>query len=300
MSNQVVNDEKEMTFGEHLEELRKILMRVVIIFVILFVVMFAVSNIWLKILMGPQNADFPTYQFLAWMGDVLGSEALKISPDNFELINTRMAGQFMLDMKCAFIGSLIVALPYLLFELWLFIKPAIPPHLRRKCMRYTIETPVWFMGGLLFGYFAIVPLTINFLTHYSVDAPIANMITPDSLISTVMGVSMAGGITFLLPMFIRLIATMGLVTADTMRKYRRHAAVILLIFAAIITPPDVFSQILIFVPCFVMYELGIRIAARIDAQRAKELANAYAATPSAAIAEDDDEVEDRETVRYDD
>jgi sec-independent protein translocase protein TatC len=115
-----------------------------------------------------------------------------------------------------------------------------------------------------------------------------------------MGVSMAGGITFLLPMFIRLIATMGLVTADTMRKYRRHAAVILLIFAAIITPPDVFSQILIFVPCFVMYELGIRIAARIDAQRAKELANAYAATPSAAIAEDDDEVEDRETVRYDD
>ena len=205
----------------------------------------------------------------------------------------------MLDMKCAFIGSLIVALPYLLFELWLFVKPAIPPHLRRKCMRYTIETPVWFMGGLLFGYFVIVPLTINFLTHYSVDAPIANMITPDSLISTVMGVAMAGGITFLLPMFIRLIATMGLITADTMRNYRRHAAVALLIFAAIITPPDVFSQVLIFIPCYFMYELGIRIAARIDAQRAKAMANVPATTPAVA-AEDDDEVEDRETVRYDD
>lgn len=299
MSTQNVNDEKEMTFGEHLEELRKILMRVVIVFVILFIVMFAVSNIWLKILMGPQNADFPTYQFLAWMGDVLGSEALKISPDNFELINTRMAGQFLLDMKCAFIGSLIVALPYLLFELWLFVKPAIPLHLRRKCMRYTIETPVWFMGGLLFGYFVIVPLTINFLTHYSVDAPIANMITPDSLISTVMGVAMAGGITFLLPMFVRLIATMGLITADTMRQYRRHAAVALLIFAAIITPPDIFSQVLIFIPCYFMYELGIRIAARIDAQRAKAMANVPATTPAVTV-EDDDEVEDRETVRYDD
>lgn len=298
MSNQAVNDEKEMTFGEHLEELRKILMRVVIIFVILFIVMFAVSNVWLKILMGPQNADFPTYRFLAWVGELIGSDALKISPDNFELINTRMAGQFLLDMKCAFIGSLIVALPYLLFELWLFVKPAIPPHLRRKCMRYTIETPIWFMGGLLFGYFAIVPLTINFLTHYSVDAPIANMITPDSLISTVMGVAMAGGITFLLPMFIRLIATMGLISADTMRSYRRHAAVALLIFAAIITPPDVFSQVLIFFPCYLMYELGIRIAARIDAQRAKAMASV--ATTSAAAAEDDDEVEDRETVRYDD
>lgn len=297
MSTQSVNDEKEMTFGEHLDELRKILTRVVAIFTILFIVMFAVSNIWLKILMGPQEADFPTYRFLAWVGDLIGSDALKISPDNFQLINTRMAGQFLLDIKCAFIGSLIIALPYLLFELWLFVKPAIPQRLRRKCVRYTLETPVWFMSGLLFGYFVIVPLTVNFLTHYSVDAPIANMITPDSLISTVMGVSMAGGLTFLLPMLVRLLATMGLVTAPAMKRYRRHAAVGLLIFAAIITPPDVFSQVLIFIPCFLMYELGIRIATRIDRERAAALTTT---TTTTSVVDDDDEVEDRETVRYDD
>lgn len=296
MSNQAVNDEKEMTFGEHLDELRKILMRVMAIFAILFIAMFAVSNIWLQILMGPQNPEFPTYRFLAWVGELIGSDALAISPDNFQLINTRMAGQFMLDLKCAFIGSLIVALPYLLFELWLFVKPAIPPHMRRKCVRYTIETPIWFMSGLLFGYFVIVPLTINFLTHYSVDAPIANMITPDSMISTVMGVAMAGGLTFLLPMLIRLVATMGLVTAATMRSYRRHAAVGLLIFAAVITPPDVFSQVLIFFPCYLMYELGIRIASRIDAQRAASMAST---ATTKAVADDDDQVEDRETVKYD-
>lgn len=299
MSNQAVNDEKEMTFGEHLEELRKILIRVVAIFAILFVVMFAVSNVWLQILMGPQNPDFPTYRFLAWVGELIGSDALAISPDNFQLINTRMAGQFMLDLKCAFIGSLIVALPYLLFELWLFVKPAIPPHMRRKCIRYTIETPIWFMSGLLFGYFVIVPLTINFLTHYTVDAPIANMITPDSMISTVMGVAMAGGLAFLLPMLIRLVATMGLITAATMRQYRRHAAVALLIFAAVITPPDVFSQVLIFFPCYIMFELGIRIASRIDAQRAAQAASYSSTRATQPQAEDDDEVEDRETVNYD-
>lgn len=297
MSNQRIVDEKEMTFGEHLDELRKILMRVAIVFVIIFILMFAVSNVWLKILMGPQDPSFLTYRLFNWLANVVNSDALRIAPDNFILINTRMAGQFMLDIKCSFVGSLIVALPYLIFELWRFVKPAIPIHMRKRCVRYTIETPIWFIGGLLFGYFLVVPLTVNFLTHYSVDVPITNMITPDSLISTVMGVSFAAGLTFLLPMFIRLIATMGLITAPTMRKFRKHAAVCLLIFAAIITPPDIFSQVMIFVPCYIMYELGIRIAAKIDAQRAIEEAQ-YGNSTNSQV-DDDDEVEDRETVNYD-
>ena len=108
---------------------------------------------------------------------------------------------------------------------------------------------------------------------------------------------MAGGLTFLLPMLVRLLATMGLVTAPAMKRYRRHAAVGLLIFAAIITPPDVFSQVLIFIPCFLMYELGIRIATRIDRERAAALTTT---TTTTSVVDDDDEVEDRETVRYDD
>ncbi len=301
MSKQSVNEEKEMTFGEHLDELRKILIRVAIVIVVLFIAMFAIDNVWLDILLGPSNASFPTYRFFNWFAGVIDSDALRISPaNNFDLINTKVAGQFMLAMKSAFIGSLIVAVPYLIFELWLFVKPAIPVKMQRKCARYAMITPLWFFSGLLFGYFVIVPLTINFLTNYTIDqVAIQNLITPDSFISTVIGVSMAAGITFLLPMFIRLIANMGLVTAPTLKQYRKHAIAILLIFAAIITPPDVFSQILIFIPCYIMYEYGIRIAAHIDAER-EAAEKAQGAKAVAAAVEDDDEVEDRETVKYDD
>lgn len=277
MSKEIVHDEAEMTFGEHLDELRKILMRVICIFGVLFCVLFALKGIVLDVVLAPVLETFPTNRFFNWMADMMGSEALRISPDSVDLYNTKMAGQFLLHIKSSLVGAFVIAFPYLIWELWLFVKPALPPHQRKKSFRYVLETPVWFLLGLLFGYFIIAPLAINFLGNYQVSDQINNIIGVDSFMNTVISVSFAAAIAFQLPLLIRLLATMGIVTSDGMRQYRKVAVVALLIFAAIITPPDVISQVLIFVPCFVLYEYGIGIAARIEAVRAKEEAEYEAA-----------------------
>ncbi len=277
MSKEIVHDEAEMTFGEHLDELRKILMRVICIFGALFCVLFALKGIVLDVVLAPILENFPTNRFFNYMAEMMGSEALKISPDNVDLYNTKMAGQFLLHIKSSLVGAFVIAFPYLIWELWLFVKPALPPHQRKKSFRYVLETPVWFLMGLLFGYFIIAPLAINFLGNYQVSEQINNIIGVDSFMNTVISVSFAAAIAFQLPLLIRLLATMGIVTSEGMRQYRKVAVAALLIFAAIITPPDVVSQVLIFIPCYFLYEYGITIAARIEQVRAKEEAEYEAA-----------------------
>ena len=290
MSNQVAHDEAEMTFGEHLDELRKILIRVVMVFGVLVVALFAMKGIVLDVVFAPIRETFPTNRVFAWMADVMNSEALRISPDNVELFNNKMAGQFMLHIKSSVVGAFILAFPYLIWELWCFVKPALPPEQRRKSIRYAIECPIWFVMGLLFGYYVIAPLAINFLGNYQVSDQISNIIDVSSFMTTVLSVSFAAAVAFQLPILIRLLATMGIVTAEGMRQYRKIAVVALLAFAAIITPPDVVSQVLIFIPCYALYEYGIGITARIEAQRAKEEAEYQAAVAVGKItpAEDDE------------
>ena len=270
MSKEIVHDEAEMTFGEHLDELRKILMRVILIFGVLFCVLFALKGIVMDVVLAPVLESFPTNRLFNWMADMMGSDALRISPDNVDLYNTKMAGQFLLHIKSSLVGAFVIAFPYLIWELWLFVKPALPPQQRKKSFRYVLETPVWFLLGLFFGYFIIAPLAINFLGNYQVSEQINNIIGVDSFMNTVISVSFAAAIAFQLPLLIRLLATMGIVTSEGMRQYRKVAVAALLIFAAIITPPDVVSQVLIFIPCYFLYEYGITIAVRIEQARAKE------------------------------
>ncbi|MBR4996209.1 MAG: twin-arginine translocase subunit TatC [Alistipes sp.] len=280
MSKEIVHDEAEMTFGEHLDELRKILVRVILIFGVLFVVLFALKGIVLDVVLAPVRETFPTNRFFNWMATLMGSDALRISPDNVGLYNTKMAGQFLLHIKSSIVGAFVIAFPYLIWELWLFVKPALPAHQQKRSFRYVLETPVWFILGLLFGYYIISPLAINFLGNYQVSEQINNIIGVDSFMSTVISVSFAAAIAFQLPLLIRLLATMGIVTSSGMRQYRKVAVVALLVFAAVITPPDVVSQVLIFVPCYFLYEYGITIAARIESVRAKDEAE-YQATVEA-------------------
>ena len=269
MSNQADNEGAEMTFGEHLDELRKILIRVALIFSVLFIVFFILKGIVLDIVFAPIRPEFPTNRLFTWLAAVLNSETLNIHPQNVELFNNKMAGQFMLHIKSSIVGAFVVAFPYLIWELWLFVKPALPPYQRKQSIRYVVETPVWFIIGLLFGYYVISPLAINFLGNYTVSDQISNIIDVGSFMSTVLGVSFAGAIAFQLPLLIRLLATLGIIGSESMRQYRKLAVVVLLIFSAVITPPDVVSQILIFVPCYALYEYGIRIARRIEIQREK-------------------------------
>lgn len=270
MSTQTANDSAEMTFGEHLDELRKILIRVALVFALLFIVLFTMKGVVLKVVFAPITPEFPTNRLFTWLATAMGSDALNIHPENVELFNNKMAGQFMLHIKSSVVGALVVAFPFLIWQLWLFVKPALPPHQRKQSIRYVLETPVWFILGLLFGYYVIAPLAINFLGNYSVSDEISNIIDVGSYMSTVLGVTFAAALAFQLPLLIRLLATIGLITSDTMRQYRKVAVVALLVLAAIITPPDVVSQILIFVPCYALYEYGITIAKRIEARKAKE------------------------------
>lgn len=285
MSNQVAHDEAEMTFGEHLDELRKILVRVVVVFMLLFVALFAIKGIVLDVVFAPIRETFPTNRLFAFMASVMNSEVLRIAPDNIEVYNTKMAGQFMLHIKSSFVGAFILAFPYLIWELWSFVKPALPPQQRKQSIRYAIECPIWFLLGLLFGYYIISPLAINFLGNYEVSDQIKNIIEVSSYMTTVISVSFAAAVAFQLPILIRLLATMGVVTAEGMRQYRKIAVVVLLIFAAVITPPDVVSQVLIFVPCYALYEYGIKITQRIEARRAKEEAE-YEAQVAAGKVDD--------------
>lgn len=291
MSNQQIHDEAEMTFGEHLDELRKILFRVVAVFALLFIVLFTLKGIVLDVVFAPIRETFPTNRLFAWLAQVMNSEVLRISPENVELFNNKMAGQFLLHIKSSFVGAFVLAFPYLIWELWSFVKPALPPQQRRKSIRYAIECPIWFVLGLLFGYYIIAPLAINFLGNYQVSDQIKNIIDVSSFMTTVISVSFAAAVAFQLPILIRLLATMGVVTADGMRQYRKIAAVLLLIFAAIITPPDVVSQTLIFFPCYALYEYGIRITQRIEAQRAKEEAEYQATMAAGKVVEKDDDEE---------
>ena len=294
MSKQQTNDQAEMTFGEHLDEVRKILVRVTLIFALLFIVLFSIKGIVLEVVFAPISESFPTNRLFAWLAQLMNSDTLSIHPENVELFNNKMAGQFMLHIKSSIIGAFIIAFPYLIWELWLFVKPALPANRRKQSIRYVIETPIWFVLGLLFGYFVIAPLAVNFLGNYEVSDQISNIIDVSSFMTTVISVSFAGAIAFQLPLLIRLLATVGLVTADGMRQYRKIAAVALLIFAAIITPPDVVSQCLIFVPCYILYEYGIGIAERIEKRRAKEEAEYQAKMEAekAAVAQADDTTAD--------
>lgn len=270
MSTQTANDSAEMTFGEHLDELRKILIRVALVFALLFIVLFTMKGVVLKVVFAPVTPEFPTNRLFTWLATAMGSDALNIHPENVQLFNNKMAGQFMLHIKSSVVGALVVAFPFLIWQLWLFVKPALPPHQRKQSIRYVLETPIWFILGLLFGYYVIAPLAINFLGNYSVSEEISNIIDVGSYMSTVLGVTFAAALAFQLPLLIRLLATIGLITSESMRQYRKVAVVALLVFAAIITPPDVVSQILIFVPCYALYEYGITIAKHIEARKDKE------------------------------
>ncbi len=257
MALQNKTEDAEMTFGEHLDELRKVLMHIGIAFLLLFFVLFAFCKGYIiDLIFYPSESDFITNRLFS------------INTNPLQIYNTKLAGQFMLHIKASAVGALVLAFPYIIGQLWGFVRPALSKETKRRTRLIVWKIVFWFFLGVAFSYFVISPLGINFLANYEANGSIENIIDVSSYVSTVLGVCLAGGLVFQLPLLIRLLASIGLVSSDWLRKNRKFAIVVILVLSALITPPDVMSQLLIFVPFYILYEYGIRIAKNIEKQNA--------------------------------
>ena len=262
-----------MSFWEHLEELRMHIFRSLVAILILAIVAFLNKRIIFDyIILAPKDMDFITNRFLCQLGEILSIDALCIGRLNLSIQNINMSGQFMTHLYVSLIAGLIVAAPYIIWELWRFIMPALKQKEKKYSTGAVAVSSLLFLAGVLFAYFLIVPLTINFLGTYQVSHDVPNQINLNSYISTVVSVTIAVGIVFELPILVFFLTKVGILTPAFMKKNRKIMLVIVLILSAIITPPDVFSQILVCIPLVGLYELSIRISEKVYRQREVELA----------------------------
>lgn len=265
--------EAEMSFFDHLDALRKHLLRGLLVVTILTCFAFYYTDfIWEHIIMAPRNADFWTYRMMCKLVELIpaiGNEFC-ITKIDAKIINTQMAGQFTLQMNSCITAGLIVGIPYLLFEVWLFIKPALLEKERKSAGGFVFFASMLFLIGLLFGYYLICPLSINFLVNYTVSSDIQNTFTIDSYLSTVLTLTVGSGIIFQLPVVIYILSKLGIMTPQFMRASRRYAAVLILVVAAIVTPTaDPYTMLIVAFPLFLLYELSIMISSNIQKKRQK-------------------------------
>ena len=261
----------EMSFLDHLEELRWHIIRSALAVVLFAVIAFVLKGfIFDTIILKPMTPEFWTNRMLAKLGDLVGSESLKINQQPLHLIAIKMADQFMIHIMTSIIAGMIMSSPVIFYEFWRFIKPALYDKEKRHASGAVFYTSILFMLGVLFGYFLIVPLSIQFLGTYSISEQITNQINTRSYIGIVTSISLASGVVFLLPIFSYFLSKVGILTPSFMKTYRRHAYVVMLLLSAIITPPDIFSQIMVCVPLIFLYEIGIMISKKVVKKREKE------------------------------
>ena len=254
----------EMSFLDHLEELRWHIIRSLIAVFVLAIVAFNIRDfIFKEIIFKPKESDFLTNRMFQKMADYFGKDALAINRQEIELINIKMPGQFNMSIWAAIVAGLIMAAPVVFWEFWKFIKPALYENEKKVATGAVFYTTFLFIIGVLFGYYLIVPLTIQFFGNYSISPEVTNQINITSYISMVISVVFASGVVFLLPVFSYSLSKVGLLTPGFMRTYRRHAIVLLVALAAVITPPDIFSQIMVAIPLILLYEVSIFISGRV-------------------------------------
>jgi sec-independent protein translocase protein TatC len=265
MTAKSANANHEMSFWEHLEDLRGTLVRSAAGIIIFSVVAFINRDvIFDHIILAPKDSDFITNILLCRLGKFLSFPSLCIDDLSLQIINIQMSGQFMIHLYASMAIGMVLASPYIVYQFWKFIVPALMPEERKYSRRAVFVISFLFIAGVVFSYFVIVPLTINFLGTYQVSEFVENRISLQSYISTVISVTIGVGVVFELPVVIYFLARVGLVNSSFLRKNRKYMLVIILIISAIITPPDVFSQILVSIPLLALYELSIYIAKRVN------------------------------------
>ena len=265
------NDNAEMSFIDHLEALRWHIVRAMLVWLVAAIVIFIkIDWVFDRIIYAPANNDFITYGFLCRLGHWLHiGDSLCMPPVNIQLQGNTISGPFMSALSISMIGGIVVAFPYLMWELWKFIKPALSP----KELKYSRGSIFWvslcFFSGAAFGYFLLAPFTFNFLANFTLGTVSAYKYMPtlDDYIDTLNNIILGCGITFELPVLAYILAKIGLVSATFLKTYRKYAFVIILILAAVITPsPDWTSQVIVAIPLLFLYEISIVIVKRVDKQ----------------------------------
>ncbi len=259
-----IEDDVEMTFLDHLEELRWHIIRSLAAIMVFAVAAFLAKGlVFHTIILGPSRVDFWTYEMLCKLSVALHTPALCIDELPFIIQSRQMTGQFTMHITSSFVVGIIAAFPYAFWEIWRFIKPGLYPRERKAARGATFYVSMLFIIGVLFGYFIVTPISINFLANYQIDPTILNEFDIISYVSTVTTLVLACGLLFQLPIVVFFLTRAGLVTPELMRKYRKHAIILILVLGAMLTPPDPFSQVLVAMPLFALYQVSIYISARV-------------------------------------
>jgi sec-independent protein translocase protein TatC len=266
----------EMSFLDHLEELRWLLVRCTIAIIIGGCVAFTFSGfIFDEIIFAPKDGDFITYRIFCELANEYNlDKSFCIKELPFEIQSRSMDGQFSTDIWTSITAGFIISFPFILWQFWKFISPALYDKEKKYAVVFIITTSLLFFMGVLFGHYIITPLSLNFLANYQISEAVKNDIDLNSYLSLVKTTAISCGLVFELPIIMYFLAKIGLVSAEFLRKYRRYAYVIILILAAIVTPPDVVSQTIVTIPLIILYEISILIAARMQKNKERETAKA--------------------------
>lgn len=265
-------EEKEMSFLDHLEELRWHVVRAVAsIFVFTILGFVFVEWIFDNIVFAPAKLDFPTFQYLCQLSELTGIKDLCATSLPFKVQSRNMTGQFMMSITASFVIGLILAFPYVVWELWSFVKPGLQSTERKFSKGAVAAISFLFLLGVFFGYYILCPITIWFLSTYSISPMISNEFDITSYVSTMASLVLGCALLFQFPMVIYFLSKIGIVTPELMRKYRKHSIVVILVLGAVITPSgDPFSLTLISLPLYVLFEISIYISSVVVKRKQKE------------------------------
>lgn len=266
----VKKTQDEMSFLDHLEVLRWHLMRSVIAILVFAITFFSLGKqVFENVIFAPKNSDFLSYRFFCWI-----SEATCLKEPNLTLIRRELGEEFFIHIKVSIFLGIAMAMPYIFWEIWRFIKPGLYDNEKKHARGFVFICSSLFIMGLLFGYFVISPFAISFLSNYSVVTnEVSATATLASYVNNLTMFTFPAGILFQLPILVYFLTKIGLITPDFLKSYRRHAYVVLLVLSAIITPPDIISQVLICIPLYALYEVSIFISKKVHKKAEEELAS---------------------------
>ena len=256
--------QSEMSFWDHLDELRRVLMRIILVTAVIGIGVFMFKDEVFAAVLAPSKGDFVTYRWINHLLVLLGWDSMLIPDTDISLINTQLAAQFMTHITVSMTIGLVAAAPYVVYELFGFVKPALYDDERRYSNRIMTSVVILFFVGVAMNYFVIFPVSVRFLGTYQVNEGVINTIALSSYISTFTTLSMMMGLVFEIPVLAYFLARVGMITGDILARYRRHAFIIIMIVSAFITPPDAFTLALMTVPLYGLYEVSIVIARRFE------------------------------------